>query len=161
MRNLITPALALFSLIGFTGAANAQLASQTTQFNGTVPAVCQVADPVNASTPMAFNNNVLSGQTNAFSFQSNGNVALQLRAVNIVGAPEGAGNYNWAAGLKVNNGNQLAQATQNDPSSAVPFVNGLTANDDFQMTLSITAPGSTLLAQGNYIALVTTDCIAN
>jgi hypothetical protein len=139
--------------------AQAQLASQSSQFTGTVPALCRVADAVNATTAMTYANNTLSGTTNPFSFESNGNVSLQLRAVEIVGAPSGSESYNWAAGLRVNNGAQLAQATQNGASSAVPYANGLTANDDFQMTLAI-ANGGNMLAQGTYIANVTTDCIA-
>ena len=139
--------------------AQAQLASQSSQFTGTVPALCRVADAVNATTAMTYADNTLSGVTNPFSFESNGNVSLQLRAVEIVGAPSAASNYNWAAGLKVNNGAQVAQATQNNASSAVPYANGLTANDDFQMTLAI-ANGGNMLAQGTYIAQVTTDCIA-
>jgi hypothetical protein len=141
--------------------AHAQLASQSTQFSGTVPAVCQVVDPVQASTPMSYQGNTLSGTTNDFSFQSNGNVALQLRAVQIESAPVNTGNYVWNAGLKVNNGNQIATSTQSAPSSPVAYPNGLTANDDFQMTLSISAPGGTLMAQGVYVATVTTDCIAS
>ena len=139
--------------------AQAQLASQSSQFTGTVPALCRVADAVNATTAMTYANNTLSGTTNAFSFESNGNVSLQLRKVEVVGAPSAASNYTWAAGLRVNNGAQLAQATKDNASVAVPYANGLTNNDDFQMTLNITNGGA-MLAQGNYIAQVTTDCIA-
>ena len=43
----------------------------------------------------------------------------------------------------------------------IPYANGLTANDDFQMTLAVSAPDNVLMAQGTYTATVTTDCIAN
>ncbi len=151
---------ATFALSAIAFPAQAQLASQSTQFSGSVPPVCQVVDPVQASTPMTFQGNTLSGVTNAFSFESNGNVALQLRQVQIDAAPENTGNYAWNAGLRINNGQQLAQATQNAASSSVPYPNGLTANDDFQMTLNISAPNNVLMAQGTYVATVTTDCIA-
>lgn len=139
----------------------AQLASQSTQFSGSVPAVCQVADTVNTSSPMTYVDGVLSGVSEAFSFQSNGSVALQLRQVQINASPANATNYNWDAGLRENNGVQLASATQEGASAVLPYANGLTANDDFQMTLSVRAPEGVLMAQGNYVATVTTDCIAN
>lgn len=140
--------------------ASAQLASQSSEFSGTVPAICQVADPVNATTPMTYVNGVLSGTTNAFSFQSNGAVQLQLRQVQINAAPANTGNYTWAAGLQVNNGAQITSSTQAGASAIIPYANGLTANDDFQMSLAVSAPQGTLMAQGTYTALVTTDCIA-
>lgn len=140
--------------------AYAQLASQTSEFSGTVPPICQVADPVNASTPMTYTNGVLSGTTNAFSFASNGPVQLQLRQVAIQASPAGTGNYTWAAGLQVNNGAQVTSSTQAGASAIIPYANGLTANDDFQMTLAVSAPQGVLMAQGTYTALVTTDCIA-
>jgi hypothetical protein len=140
--------------------ASAQLASQSSEFSGTVPAICQVADPVNASTPMSYVDGVLSGTTNAFSFASNGAVQLQLRQVQINAAPANTGNYTWNAGLQVNNGAQVTSATQAGASAVIPYANGLTANDDFQMTLAVSAPQGTLMAQGTYTALVTTDCIA-
>jgi hypothetical protein len=148
------------SMVAYSLPIKAQLASQSTQFSGTVPPVCQVVDPVQASTPLSYQGNTLSGTTNAFSFESNGNVALQLRQVQIDSAPSGTGNYGWNAGLKVNNGEQLAQSTQNAPSSSVAYPNGLNSNDDFQMTLNISAPNNTLMNQGTYVATVTTDCIA-
>lgn len=140
--------------------ASAQLASQSSEFSGTVPAICQVADPVNASTPMTYVDGVLSGTTNAFSFQSNGAVQLQLRQVQINAAPANTGNYTWNAGLRVNNGAQITGSTQAGASAVIPYANGLTANEDFQMTLAVSAPAGTLMAQGVYTALVTTDCIA-
>jgi hypothetical protein len=142
------------------GAANAQLASQSSEFSGTVPAICQVADPVNASTPMSYVDGVLSGTTNAFSFQSNGAVQLQLRQVQINASPANTGNYTWNGVLKVNNGANVASSTQAGASAVVPYPNGLTANEDFQMSLAVSAPAGTLMAQGNYVALLTTDCIA-
>ena len=141
--------------------AQAQLASQSTQFSGSVPAVCQVADTVNTSSPMSYVDGVLSGESQAFSFESNGSVALQLRQVQINARPGNATNYSWAAGLRVNNGVQLASATQDGASAVIPYADGLTPNDDFQMTLAIRAPEGVLMAQGNYVATVTTDCIAN
>lgn len=141
--------------------AQAQLASQSTQFSGSVPAICQVVDQVNASSPMTYVNGVLSGESQPFSFASNGSVALQLRQVAINAAPESTGNYTWNAGLKVNNGAQITSATQAGASAVIPYANGLTANDDFQMTLAVNAPANVLMAQGTYTATVTTDCIAN
>lgn len=145
----------------FLPAANAQLASQSSEFSGSVPPLCRVADPVNTSTPMSFDGNQLAGTTNAFSFESNGNIALQLRQVQILNAPDQTAGYTWAAGLRVNNGNQIAGSTQDGASASIPYANGLTANDDFQMTLRVSAPGNNLMRQGNYVALVTTDCIVN
>lgn len=161
--NIFTRVLGLVgvtSIVAYSLPTKAQLASQSSQFSGTVPAVCQVVDPVNASTAMSYQGNTLSGTTNAFSFESNGNVNLQLRAVQIDSAPENSSSYYWNAGLKVNNGNTIATSNQNAPSSAVNYPNGLTANDDFQMTLNISAPNNVLLSQGTYVATVTTDCIA-
>lgn len=141
--------------------AQAQLASSSTQFDGTVPAICQVVDQVNASSPMTFLDGKLSGVSQAFSFESNGSVALQLRQVQINSQPAQANNYNFNAGLKIYNGNEIASATQEAMSQVIPYAKGLTANDDFQMTLTISAPKDTLMAQGQYVATVTTDCIAN
>lgn len=161
-RNL----LGLFGMASFGAAtlaalpANAQLASQSSQFTGTVPAVCQVADPVNATTPMTYQGNTLTGTTNAFSFESNGNVSLQLRQVQIDAAPANTGNYTWAGVLKVNNGANVTSATQAGASAVIPYANGLTANDDFQMALTVSAPAGVLMAQGVYTATLTTDCIA-
>lgn len=138
----------------------AQLASQSTQFSGSVPALCRVADSVNATTPMSFNGTTLSGVSDDFSFESNGNVNLQLRAVQIDQAPANTSGYSWNGGLRVNNGAQLASATPDGASALVNYPNGVTANDDFQMTLSISAPQGALMAQGAYIATLTTDCIA-
>lgn len=160
LSKLTRPLIGLAILVA-PGAAFAQLASSSSEFSGTVPAVCQVADPVNSATPMSFANNVLSGTTNAFSFESNGNVALQLRQVQVVAAPENTGNYAWNAGLRVNNGAQLASATQAGGSATVGYPNGLTANDDFQMTLAVSAPQNVLMRQGTYTAIVTTDCVVN
>lgn len=153
-------AVASFGLIAANAPANAQLASQSSEFSGSIPAICQVADPVNASTPMTYVDGVLSGTTNAFSFQSNGAVQLQLRQVQINAAPANTGNYTWAAGLQVNNGAQITSSTQAGASAIIPYANGLTANDDFQMSLAVSAPQGVLMAQGTYTALVTTDCIA-
>lgn len=141
--------------------AQAQLASQSTQFSGSVPAICQVVDQVNASSPMTYVDGVLSGSSQPFSFASNGSVALQLRQVDINAAPANTSNYTWNAGLKVNNGAQITSATQAGASAVIPYANGLTANDDFQMTLAVNAPANVLMAQGTYTATVTTDCIAN
>lgn len=140
--------------------AQAQLASQSSQFSGTVPAVCQVADPVNATTPMTFSGGVLSGTTNAFSFQSNGNVSLQLRQVQIDAAPANTGNYTWGGVLKVNNGADITSATQAGASAIIPYAAGLTANDDFQMSLTVSAPNGVLMAQGTYTGTLTVDCLA-
>lgn len=164
MRSFLASGIALGmaaipALIG--GAAQAQLASQSSQFSGTVPPLCRVTDLVNPTTTMSFLNDKLSGTTNDFSFESNGNIALQLRAVDVVSAPDGTGNYTWAAGLKVNNGAELASATQAGASATVAYPNGLTSNDDFQMTLSVSAPQGQLMRQGTYVAVVTTDCIVN
>lgn len=153
-------AAASFGLIAANAPANAQLASQSSEFSGSVPAICQVADPVNASTPMTYVDGVLSGTTNAFSFQSNGAVQLQLRQVQINASPANTANYTWAAGLQVNNGAQITSSTQAGASAVIPYANGLTANDDFQMSLAVSAPQGVLMAQGTYTALVTTDCIA-
>ena len=152
--------LGVLSLSAFAFPAQAQLASQSTQFSGSVPALCRVADSVNATTPMSFNGTTLSGVSDDFSFESNGNVNLQLRAVQIDSAPDNTGNYAWAGGLRINNGQQLASSTPQAASSLVNYPNGLTANDDFQLTLNISAPQGALMAQGTYVATVTADCIA-
>lgn len=140
--------------------AQAQLASQSTQFSGSVPALCRVADSVNATSPMSFDGTKLSGVSNAFSFESNGNVNLQLRAVQINEAPSNTSGYSWNGGLRVNNGQEVLASTQDGASWLANYPNGLTANDDFQMTLSVNAPSGSLMSQGTYVATVTTDCIA-
>lgn len=141
--------------------AQAQLASSGTQFDGSVPAICQVVDKVNASSPMKFLDGKLSGESQAFSFESNGGVALQLRQVQINTKPQNANNYSFDAGLKIYNSSEIASANQDGMSQVIPYANGLTTKDDFQMTLTISAPKDTLMAQGQYVATVTTDCIAN
>ena len=141
--------------------AQAQLASQSTKFSGSVPAICEVVDVVSSSSPMTYVDGVLSGTSQPFSFQSNGGVALQLRQVEVNTAPANTASYAWNAGLLVNNGAGITSSTQERPSAVVPYANGLTARDDFQMTLAVSAPEGVLMAQGNYVATVTTDCIAN
>lgn len=158
-RKLIS-SLGVLSLSALAFPAQAQLASQSTQFSGSVPALCRVADSVNATTPMNFNGTVLSGVSDDFSFESNGNVNLQLRAVQIDEAPSSATGYSWAGGLRINNGAEIANANPQSASALVNYPNGLTGNDDFQMSLTVSAPQGVLMAQGTYVATLTTDCIA-
>lgn len=140
--------------------ASAQLASQSTVFDGQVGAICRVGTPIQANTPLAFVNDALSGATGAFSFESNGPVSLQLRQVQINASPNGTGNYTYDLGLNVHNGARITGATQAGASAVIPYANGLAVNDNFAMDLTISPPQGTLMAQGVYQVTATVDCLA-
>lgn len=140
--------------------ASAQLASQTTEFSGSVGAICRVGTPIQANTPMAFLDDALSGTTGAFSFESNGPVALQLRQVQINASPAGTADYTWDLGLSVHNGARITGATQAGASAVIPYNNGLAVNDNFAMDLKVSAPQGVLMAQGTYAATAVIDCLA-
>jgi hypothetical protein len=158
-RRLAIGAGAIAISAATTPAAFAQLASQNSIFQGTVPPVCQVADAVQPTTPLSYLNNQLTGVTNPFSFQSNGNVSLQLRQVEVLAAPAGTNAYQYRLGLNVNNGAELLAADSAAGSGPVNYPNGLTANDDFTMSMAVSAPGNSLMAQGAYQIRGTVDCV--
>ncbi len=139
----------------------AQLASQESLFTGTVPAICTVSDQVQATTPMSLNagGSELSGVTDEFNFISNGAVSVQLRAVAVQAQPAGTAGYGFAGSLN-DSGTLIASATPKAASSVVPYASGLAGNEDFSMGLVISDSGS-VLNQGTYTALLTTDCLAN
>lgn len=142
--------------------AFAQLASQESTFTGTVPVVCTVSDQVQATTPMSLNGGgtELAGLTDDFNFESNGDVSVQLRAVNVTAQPAGTTSYSFDGSLN-DSGTEIASATANNGSSAVPYSGGLAGNENFSMGLLISAPGGAVLNPGSYTAVLTTDCIAS
>ena len=152
--------LAALTALATATPAQAQLASQSTEFTGSVGAICRVGTPIQAQTPLAFVNDTLNGTTGAFSFESNGPVSLQLRQVQINASPANTANYTYDLGLNVHNGARITGATQAGASAVIPYANGLAVNDNFAMELTIAPPEGTLIAQGTYTATAVVDCLA-
>lgn len=161
MKKLLAFAGAATAVLAQIAPAGAQLASQSTQFQGSVGDICNVADPVNATTPMSYNNGVLQGETNAFSFQSNTAPNLQLRAVQVDYAPTG-NNASYELQLKDEDQNQyILTSTPANASGWWSYDQPLTSNDKYRMRLRVTAPTGQILSAGYYAVTATTDCIVS
>ena len=162
MKSSLSAVAGIVALLGLNAPVMAQLASQESTFTGTVPAVCTVSDQVQATTPMSLNGGgtELAGLTDDFNFISNGAVSVQLRAVNVTAQPAGTNSYKFDGSLNDSN-TEIATATANNSSAAVPYPSGLVGNEDFSMGLVISVPNGSVLTQGQYTAVLTTDCIAS
>jgi len=149
------------SLLALASPVDAQLASQTTNFTGTVPAACNVLGGGNQNANLVLTQlDNFQGSSNSISFEANADVNLQLAAVSIVAAPQGTSNYTWLATLNDAGNNVIASADPSNASSLVNYSSGLTNQQTFTVKLSI-QPNTSFLIPGTYTADVTLDCLAN
>lgn len=149
------------SLLALASPVGAQLASQTTNFSGTIPVACNVlsGNGQNANLVLTQLDN-FQGSSSTITFEANADVNLQLAAVDIVAAPQGTSNYTWLATLNDAGNNVIASADPSNASSTVNYSNGLTNQQSFTVKLSI-QPNTSFLLPGTYTANVTLDCLAN
>lgn len=162
MLKRILPLLGLGSVSLMLLPAQAQLGSASARFTGNAPKICQVAQPIQASTTMAMTagGNGMTGTTAPFSFISNTPVDLQLRSVIADNAPTGTNATYQAALVETAANAEVLQASNTKGSSIKRYAQPLVANDTFMMRLAIAAPQGAVLSAGDYVSTVTVDCVS-
>ena len=139
--------------------AQAQLASQSTSFTGSVPLTCDLTSGTSSATMSASASTSIVGNTPSFYFTSNAAVKLALSPVTVNAAPTGTNSYNWQAVL-FEGANSVATTDESSSSPAeVSYSSGLSSSDTFSLEMTVISSGSTM-AVGTYTGTVTLDCLA-